>query len=261
MISSKVSKTRLESQFARKYCQMVFHRIELDRAATAGPQERVSRRSCPAGHRRVWSGSARLIFSSHQMSRLFECFLRRGSINWLRPLRSLQDPSCLFLQRPVPSFPFAVTWGRKGHPPHETFKSRNTFFGVKEAAKNRCMFAGVNETHLAVLAHADAGLRTLDPSASDALPGKEFGCQLHSYPPRALRSAQAFPPPLDLRTRGLDPIAINGRQSRRRSVTALLWRAAWPDLIVGLGIAALNLDAARELWEAACEEHSEAGSP
>jgi Co/Zn/Cd efflux system component len=38
-------------------------------------------------------------------------------------------------------------------------------------------------------------------------------------------------------------------------VTAFVWRSAWPDLIVGLGIAAMNADAAREVWEAACEEH------
>ena len=38
-------------------------------------------------------------------------------------------------------------------------------------------------------------------------------------------------------------------------VTALLWMSAWPDLIVGLGIAALNADAAREVWQAAREEH------
>jgi Co/Zn/Cd efflux system component len=37
-------------------------------------------------------------------------------------------------------------------------------------------------------------------------------------------------------------------------LTALLWRSAWPDLIVGLGIAALNADAAREVWSAAREE-------
>jgi Co/Zn/Cd efflux system component len=33
---------------------------------------------------------------------------------------------------------------------------------------------------------------------------------------------------------------------------------AWPDLIVGLGIAAMNADAAREVWQAAREEHREA---
>lgn len=38
-------------------------------------------------------------------------------------------------------------------------------------------------------------------------------------------------------------------------VTAFLWRSAWPDLIVGLGIAALNIGAAKEVWEAAREEH------
>ena len=31
--------------------------------------------------------------------------------------------------------------------------------------------------------------------------------------------------------------------------------SGWPDLVVGLGIAALNADAAREVWEAAREEH------
>jgi Co/Zn/Cd efflux system component len=38
-------------------------------------------------------------------------------------------------------------------------------------------------------------------------------------------------------------------------LTAFVWASAWPDLIVGLGIAALNADAAREVWEAALEEH------
>lgn len=38
-------------------------------------------------------------------------------------------------------------------------------------------------------------------------------------------------------------------------VTAYMWHSAWPDLIVGLGIAAMNIDAAREVWHAAREEH------
>jgi Co/Zn/Cd efflux system component len=37
-------------------------------------------------------------------------------------------------------------------------------------------------------------------------------------------------------------------------VTAFLWRSAWPDLIVGLAIAALNADAARDVWRAAGRE-------
>ena len=41
-------------------------------------------------------------------------------------------------------------------------------------------------------------------------------------------------------------------------VTAFLWPSAWPDLIVGLGIAALNADAAHEVWTAAREEHGTA---
>lgn len=32
--------------------------------------------------------------------------------------------------------------------------------------------------------------------------------------------------------------------------------SAWPDLVVGVGIAAMNAGAAREVWEAAREEHS-----
>ena len=37
-------------------------------------------------------------------------------------------------------------------------------------------------------------------------------------------------------------------------VTAFLWLSAWPDLIVGLAIAFLNADAAREIWETARQE-------
>jgi Co/Zn/Cd efflux system component len=36
--------------------------------------------------------------------------------------------------------------------------------------------------------------------------------------------------------------------------TAFLWSSAWPDLVVGLAIAAMNLDAAREVWQAARAE-------
>ncbi|RYD86339.1 MAG: cation transporter [Sphingomonadales bacterium] len=37
-------------------------------------------------------------------------------------------------------------------------------------------------------------------------------------------------------------------------VTAFVWHSPWPDLAVGLAIALVNLDAAREVWEAAREE-------
>lgn len=40
-------------------------------------------------------------------------------------------------------------------------------------------------------------------------------------------------------------------------VTAFAWRSAWPDLIVGLGIAAMNADAARAVWQAARAEHAD----
>ena len=39
-------------------------------------------------------------------------------------------------------------------------------------------------------------------------------------------------------------------------VTAFMWHSPWPDLAVGLAIALVNLDAAREVWEAAREEHA-----
>ena len=42
-------------------------------------------------------------------------------------------------------------------------------------------------------------------------------------------------------------------------VTASIWRSAWPDLIVGLCIAAMNADAARTVWYAAHKEHRTAG--
>ncbi|MQB41638.1 cation transporter [Rhizobium sp. ICMP 5592] len=37
-------------------------------------------------------------------------------------------------------------------------------------------------------------------------------------------------------------------------VTAFLWHSAWPDLIVGIAIAAMNADAAREVWTTARDE-------
>lgn len=40
--------------------------------------------------------------------------------------------------------------------------------------------------------------------------------------------------------------------------TALIWYSAWPDILVGLGIAAINADAAREVWQAARQEHIDA---
>ncbi len=44
------------------------------------------------------------------------------------------------------------------------------------------------------------------------------------------------------------------------TVTAFLWASAWPDLLVGLGIAAMNADAAYEVWQAARDEHKMAGA-
>jgi Co/Zn/Cd efflux system component len=44
-------------------------------------------------------------------------------------------------------------------------------------------------------------------------------------------------------------------------VTAFVWRSPWPDLAVGLAIALVNLDAAKEVWEAAREEHTAGVEP
>jgi Co/Zn/Cd efflux system component len=41
-------------------------------------------------------------------------------------------------------------------------------------------------------------------------------------------------------------------------VTARLWRSAWPDLMVGVGIAITNADAAREVFRTARDEHATA---
>lgn len=38
------------------------------------------------------------------------------------------------------------------------------------------------------------------------------------------------------------------------AVTAFVWRSIWPDLIVGVAIAIMNADAAREVWQAAKRE-------
>ncbi|MBS0193968.1 MAG: cation transporter [Proteobacteria bacterium] len=42
-------------------------------------------------------------------------------------------------------------------------------------------------------------------------------------------------------------------------VATALHPSIWPDIVVGLGIAAMNLDAAKEVWEAARGEHDAAG--
>lgn len=41
-------------------------------------------------------------------------------------------------------------------------------------------------------------------------------------------------------------------------LVTLLWHSGWPDLIVGLAIGAMNADAAKEVWEAARDEHRDA---
>lgn len=43
-------------------------------------------------------------------------------------------------------------------------------------------------------------------------------------------------------------------------VITAFFRSAWPDLVVGLGIAVMNADAAHEVWTAARREHKAANS-
>lgn len=54
---------------------------------------------------------------------------------------------------------------------------------------------------------------------------------------------------LSARNDALANLAIIGA-----SVLTVFWRSAWPDLLVGLGIMAINLDAARAVWRAARQE-------
>jgi len=55
---------------------------------------------------------------------------------------------------------------------------------------------------------------------------------------------------LSARNDALANVAIMGA-----GVATLFTRSVWPDLVVGVGIAAMNVDAAREVWNAAREEH------
>jgi Co/Zn/Cd efflux system component len=59
---------------------------------------------------------------------------------------------------------------------------------------------------------------------------------------------------LSSRNDALANIAIIGA-----GLVTLLTRSIWPDVIVGLGIAAMNMDAARAVWTAARTEHRTAG--
>lgn len=58
---------------------------------------------------------------------------------------------------------------------------------------------------------------------------------------------------LSARNDALGNIAIIGA-----GLITYQWLSAWPDLVVGIAIAIMNADAAKEVWEAAREEHSAA---
>ncbi len=69
----------------------------------------------------------------------------------------------------------------------------------------------------------------------------------HRHHPGSLVKA-AF---LSARNDALANVAIIGA-----GLVTLFWLSGWPDLIVGIGILIMNLDAAREIWAAARDEHS-----
>lgn len=58
---------------------------------------------------------------------------------------------------------------------------------------------------------------------------------------------------LSARNDALANLAIIGA-----GIITLQWVSGWPDLIVGIGIALLNADAAKEIWHAARAEHASA---
>lgn len=60
---------------------------------------------------------------------------------------------------------------------------------------------------------------------------------------------------------------LSARNDAFANVTIILtgiitigWLSGWPDLIVGIGIAIMNADAAKEIWEAAKDEHKSAST-
>ncbi|MBW8835628.1 MAG: cation transporter [Burkholderia sp.] len=66
-------------------------------------------------------------------------------------------------------------------------------------------------------------------------------------------NAPTPPEPWLLSGTGLGAIAII-----LAGLVTLFWRSGWPDLLVGLGIAIVNADAAKEVWLAARDEHRSA---
>ena len=78
-----------------------------------------------------------------------------------------------------------------------------------------------------------------------------FGCALLLARYRAHRGSLTRAAFLSARNDTIANIAIIAAGL----ATAFIWRSAWPDLIVGLCIAAMNADAAREVWTAARDEH------
>lgn len=58
---------------------------------------------------------------------------------------------------------------------------------------------------------------------------------------------------LSARNDALANVAIIGA-----GLVTLLWLSGWPDLIVGIGILIMNADAAKTIWKAARDEHTQA---
>ena len=73
-----------------------------------------------------------------------------------------------FLQRPIRTFPFAFARGGTRDLTDDQFQRACLRL---RACERRAMLMRVQQFHLAVLANANAGLRSLDLAAADALPG------------------------------------------------------------------------------------------
>jgi Co/Zn/Cd efflux system component len=78
-----------------------------------------------------------------------------------------------------------------------------------------------------------------------------FGCALLLAPHRSHGGSLTRAAFLSARNDTIANIAIIAAGL----ATAFIWQSAWPDLIVGLGIAAMNADAAHEVWTSARDEH------
>ena len=92
-----------------------------------------------------------------------------------------------------------------------------------------------------------------------AFPGERFTGRIIAVLPTTQADSRTLTVRIELPNRGgrLRPgmfaqVALGGMAAT--FITAFVWHASWPDLIVGLAFAVMNADAARQMWDAAREE-------